>query len=118
MQTQGTVVCASGVVVVLLAKAGTIALASFVLNLSHLIQIFSEGGVSQHGRSDSRVRSSGSTTPRAMALSHMMAAKTCSSTFSAIQTEGYKSLTEGDKVEFTVEDSPKGPQAASVVKVA
>jgi CspA family cold shock protein len=38
--------------------------------------------------------------------------------FSAIQTEGYKSLSEGDQVEFVIEDSPKGPQAANVVKVA
>lgn len=38
--------------------------------------------------------------------------------FSAIQADGFKSLNEGDKVEFIIEDSPKGPQAAHVVKVA
>ena len=38
--------------------------------------------------------------------------------FSAISMEGYKTLAEGDKVEFSVEDSPKGPQAIQVVKVA
>ena len=39
--------------------------------------------------------------------------------FSAIQdaNNGYKSLNEGDQVEFTVEDGEKGPQAANVVKV-
>lgn len=34
--------------------------------------------------------------------------------FSAIASSGYKSLNEGDKVEFDVEDSPKGPQAKNV----
>lgn len=38
--------------------------------------------------------------------------------FSAIQGEGYRSLNEGERVEFSVEDSPKGPQAVNVVKKA
>jgi len=37
--------------------------------------------------------------------------------FSAVSMEGYRTLNEGDKVEFSVEDSPKGPQATNVVKV-
>ncbi len=37
--------------------------------------------------------------------------------FSAIQGDGYKSLDEGQEVEFEVADSPKGPQAEKVVKV-
>ena len=33
---------------------------------------------------------------------------------SAISGEGYKSLAEGAKVEYEVEDGPKGPQAKTV----
>ncbi|NLG49760.1 MAG: cold-shock protein [Chloroflexi bacterium] len=35
--------------------------------------------------------------------------------YSAIQSEGYRSLNEGQRVEFTVEQGPKGPQATNVV---
>ena len=37
--------------------------------------------------------------------------------FSAIQGDGFKSLTADQKVEFDVEKGPKGNQAANVVKV-
>jgi cold shock protein len=37
--------------------------------------------------------------------------------FSAIQSQGFKSLTEGDKVEFEVTKGPKGLHAANVRKV-
>jgi len=37
--------------------------------------------------------------------------------FSSITMQGYKSLTEGDKVSFEVEDTDRGPQAKNVVKV-
>lgn len=36
--------------------------------------------------------------------------------FSAIQADGYRNLTEGDLVEFTIEKGPKGLQAANVIK--
>lgn len=37
--------------------------------------------------------------------------------FSAIQEEGYKSLEQGQEVEFEVVMGSRGPQAANVVKV-
>ncbi|OGK83279.1 MAG: cold-shock protein [Candidatus Rokubacteria bacterium GWC2_70_16] len=36
--------------------------------------------------------------------------------FSAIQAQGFKSLAEGDRVEFEVTRGPKGLQAANVRK--
>lgn len=36
--------------------------------------------------------------------------------FSAIQDDGFRTLGEGQIVEFDVEDSDKGPQAINVVK--
>jgi CspA family cold shock protein len=35
----------------------------------------------------------------------------------AIQGEGYKSLDEGQAVEFNIEQGPKGEQATNVVKI-
>ncbi len=35
--------------------------------------------------------------------------------FSAIQGSGFKTLAEGQKVSFDVQQGPKGPQAANVV---
>ncbi|MDJ0918901.1 MAG: cold-shock protein [Woeseiaceae bacterium] len=37
--------------------------------------------------------------------------------FSAIQGDGFKTLAEGQKVEFTVTDGQKGPQAENVSAV-
>ncbi len=36
---------------------------------------------------------------------------------SAIQGDGYKSLEEGQQVEFQIEKGPKGEQATNVVKL-
>jgi CspA family cold shock protein len=37
--------------------------------------------------------------------------------FSAIQGSGFKTLTEGESIEFDVVDGPKGNQAANVSKL-
>ena len=37
--------------------------------------------------------------------------------FSAIQSEGFKTLEEGQAVQFDVEEGARGPQAANVVKL-
>jgi cold shock protein len=37
--------------------------------------------------------------------------------YSAIQGDGFKSLNEGDRVEFDVTQSPKGPKAENVRKI-
>ena len=38
--------------------------------------------------------------------------------FSAIAMDGFKTLAEGQEVEFEVTNGPKGPQAENVMKVA
>ncbi|HAA86357.1 MAG TPA: cold-shock protein [Kosmotogaceae bacterium] len=35
--------------------------------------------------------------------------------FSAIDMDGFKTLSEGQRVEFEVEEGPKGPQATKVI---
>lgn len=37
--------------------------------------------------------------------------------YSALQTQGYKSLDEGQRVEFEIEQGPKGPQAENIRSV-
>lgn len=36
---------------------------------------------------------------------------------SAIDAQGFRTLSEGDRVEFTLENGPKGPAAANVRKI-
>ncbi len=38
--------------------------------------------------------------------------------FSSIVTDGYKSLQEGDDVEFDIAQGEKGPQADKVIRIA
>jgi len=43
--------------------------------------------------------------------------KDCFVHHNAIQGEGFKSLSEGQKVQFDVEEGAKGPQAVNVAKI-
>ena len=51
------------------------------------------------------------------ALSKLKEKMTYSVHFSAINQDGYKSLEEGQAVEFEVVEGDRGPQAANVVKL-
>ncbi len=38
--------------------------------------------------------------------------------FSAIAMDGFKTLREGDEVEFEITEGPKGPQATNVIRAS
>ncbi|HLG93559.1 MAG TPA: cold shock domain-containing protein [candidate division Zixibacteria bacterium] len=37
--------------------------------------------------------------------------------YTAIASDGFKTLTEGEEVEFTLSQGPKGPQATNVIRL-
>ena len=37
--------------------------------------------------------------------------------YTAITSDGFKTLTEGEEVEFTLSQGPKGPQATNVIRL-
>ncbi len=37
--------------------------------------------------------------------------------YTAIVGQGFRNLEEGDRVEFSIQETPKGPQAVNVVKL-
>ncbi len=43
--------------------------------------------------------------------------KDCFVHYSAIQGDGFKSLAEGDRVQFEIGDGPKGPAAENVTRL-
>lgn len=59
----------------------------------------------------------GLTQKKVMALSKAKTVKMYSLHFSAIVQDGFKSLEEGQEVEFDVVEGARGPQAANVVKL-
>jgi hypothetical protein len=72
----------------------------------------------QLGRnSKCEVKSNGSTTPKAMALLGVKTVPMFVVHYSGISDDGYRTLQEGDAVEFEIVQGPKGPQAANVVKI-